>query len=144
MFNLDLDTRLSEWARLRHHIEKSETPLEDICDFWAKAPFTPFNNHVDHYFQGNWPTPWEIISENRYDDFTKALMMAWTLKYTKRFQNSNVELRTYVDENKTLVYNVVVVDESKVLNFNDTEPVDFNEITNTFLLENLIEVKNRP
>lgn len=143
MFNLDLDTRLSEWARLRHRIETSPTPLDDVFNFWKNAPFIPFNNHVDPYFQRNWPTPWEIISENRYDDFTKALMMALSLKYTNRYKNSHIELRTYVDENKTTVYNVVVIDDHTVLNFNDVGPVDFSSITKTFLLENLVEVENR-
>lgn len=140
MFNLDLDSRLSEWAKLRRRIEDSPTPLVEVFEFWKSAPFVPFNNHVDPYFQRNWPTPWEIISENRYDDFTKALMIAWSLKYTRRYEHTPIELRTYVDKHKTIVYNVVVIDEQHVLNFNDSGPVDLSAITDNFLLENLIEV----
>lgn len=144
MFKKSVDERLSAWSSLRNSLSASADPLGDVCEFWSQAPFIPYNKSIDHYNPNSWVSPWEIICENQYDDFTKALMMAWTLKYSKRFQDTHIELRTYINENKTTVYNVVVVDNTTVLNFKDEYPVSFESIDNTFLLENLIEIINRP
>ncbi len=138
MFKLDTDLRLSKWTELRTRVESSETPFNDVCEFWNSAPYTPYNRRIDPYYQKSWPTPWEIISENQYDDFTKAIMIAWTLRYTARFRNDHIDIRTYVDKDRTCVYNVVVIG-NKALNFSDSEPVDIADIDLDFMLENLIE-----
>jgi hypothetical protein len=138
MFKLDTDLRLSKWAELRTRVETSETPYTDVCEFWNSAPYTPFNRRIDPYYQKSWPTPWEIISENQYDDFTKAIMIAWTLRCTSRFKTEHIELRTYVDKNRTIVYNVVVIG-NQALNFSDSGPTDVADIDLDFMLENLID-----
>lgn len=143
MFSKSVDERLTEWSSLRKSLTTSPHPLADVCEFWSRAPFIPYNRTIDHYNQQSWCSPWEIIEENKYDDFTKALMMAWTLKYSERFRDSNVELRSYVNENKTSVYNVVVIDNAIVLNFNDSGPIEITAMTAECLLENSIEIKNQ-
>ena len=67
-------------------------------------------------------------------------MMGWTLKLTKKYQNSKIEIKTLVDSNRTKEYNVLYIDDTWVLNYNDNGPVDATEITDAFKLENLIEV----
>ena len=91
MFNLSPDERLSAWADHRHSLDSSENPLETLIEFWDHPPYVPFNRNVDPYNQRSWPTPWEIIIENKYDDFTKVLMIAWTLKLTATFKDSKIE-----------------------------------------------------
>lgn len=143
MFKLDTDLRLSKWAELRTRVETSDTPFDDICEFWNSAPYTPFNRRIDPYYQRSWPTPWEIICENQYDDFTKAIMIAWTLRYTLRFRKEPIDLRTYVDKNRTSVYNVVVI-SGKALNFSDSGIVDIADIDLDYTLENLIDFNFEP
>lgn len=138
MFSKHTDDRISSWATLRLNLETSPTPFEDVCEFWSSAPYIPFNRRIDPHYQRSWPTPWEIISENQYDDFTKAVMIAWTLRYTTRFKNESIELRTYVDKQRTIVYNVVII-SNKVLNFSDTGPVDITDVNLDYMLENLID-----
>jgi hypothetical protein len=138
MFSKNTDDRISSWSTLRLNLETSQTPFDDVCEFWRSAPYTPFNRRLDPHYQKSWPTPWEIISENCYDDFTKAVMIAWTLRYTTRFKNEPIELRTYVDKNRTIVYNVVII-SNKVLNFSDNGPVDIADVNLDFMLENLID-----
>ena len=87
-----------------------------------------------------WPTPWEIIESNRYDDFTKALMIGWTLKLTKKYQNSKIELKSMVDSNRTKEYNVVCIDDAWVLNYDDEGPVSSSKVNDQFKLENVIEL----
>jgi hypothetical protein len=140
MFNLPTEDRLSSWAELRARLEDSNTPLEEVFEFWKQAPYIPYNNKIDPYNQKHWPTPWEIIVHNKYDDFTKALMMAYSIKYTQRFADCPVEVRTLVDKHRNSVYNVVCVDGGWVINYSDNGIVSMDEIPETFLVENLIEV----
>lgn len=137
MFKLDTDSRLTQWAELRTRVETSKTPFDEVCTFWNSAPYTPFNRRIDPYYQKSWPTPWEIISDNQYDDFTKSIMIAWTLRLTKRFRDAPIELRTYVDRNRTVVYNTVVIAD-QILNFSDSEVVGIAVVDANYLLENLI------
>ena len=142
MFSKSVDERLSEWSSLRKSLTTSPHPLSDVCEFWSHAPFIPYNRSIDHYNQQSWCSPWEIIEENKYDDFTKALMMAWTLKLSKPFATSSIELHSYTDASRSLSYTVVVVDRQWVLNFNDNEAVPFTDLPDTLLLENSIELRD--
>ena len=141
MFEKNIDDRLSSWAEHRAHLNHSDDPLAEVWEFWQQAPYIPYNRNIDPFNQRSWPTPWEIIVHNKYDDFTKALMMAWSLKYTERFKDERIEIKTLVNDHKTCYYNIVCVDNNWVLNYNDNGPVDVKNLPNTFLLENLIEVK---
>jgi hypothetical protein len=140
MFDLPADDRLSAWVQLRQNLEISNTPFEDVVEFWANSPFVPYNRNVDPFNQRSWPTPWDIIVENQYDDFTRALMMANTLKLSTRFKNDNIMIKTMVDSSQNKSYNIVIINEEKILNYIDNEVVDIKNLPPTFLLENLIEV----
>ena len=140
MFNQTVDTRLTEWIEHRKDLDQDPDPLQKVWDFWQSAPFIPHNRNIDPYHQKSWPTPWEIIETNIYDDFTKALMIGWTLKLTKKFKDSKIELRTMVDSNRTRQYNVICVDNTWAINYNDNGPIPALEINDGFKLENIIEV----
>ena len=140
MFHQSVEERLSAWASHRDELDNCDDPLGLTCDFWRFAPFIPYNKDIDPYNQRDWPTPWEIIVENRYDDFTKALMMAWSLKYTKRYKDSKIEIKTLVDSHKNCYYNIVCVDDTWALNYNDNGPEPIENIPESFSLENLIEL----
>ena len=143
MFDLDPDDRISAWSHFRSSLNDSPNPLNDVIEFWQDAPFVPYNRNVDPFNRYAWPTPWDIIVDNHYDDFTKSLMMAWTLKLTDKFKDSKIEIKTYTDSEKNKVYNLVVVDDSDVINYNDNSLIDAQELPDSIRLENLIEV-DRP
>ena len=143
MFDLSPDERLTAWADLRRDLDTSKKPLEQLIEFWDHPPYVPYNRNVDPYNQRSWPTPWEIVIENKYDDFTKVLMMAWTLKLTDKFKDSKVEIKTYADMDKNRQYNLLYVNESVVINYVDNCLSTVNDIPDSFKLENLIEV-SRP
>lgn len=140
MFKLPVEERLSHWLKLRHEIDNVENPLQIVWDFWHQSPFIPHNRNIDPYYQKSWPSPWEIIAENKYDDFTRALMIAYTLKLTKKFNNSRIELRTLVDISDPREYNVVYIDDTWVLNYDDEGPVLVENLNSSFRVENLVEV----
>jgi hypothetical protein len=141
MFNKSVDDRLSQWANLRTTVDISNDPLRDVCEFWNQAPYIPYNRNVDPYNPRSWPTPWEIIAENHYDDFTRAIMMGWTLKYSNRYRNSKIELQILVDKQKKTQYNIICVDSEWILNYIDNEPASIKNVPEAFYLENNIELE---
>lgn len=140
MFRLSIDDRLSKWIDFRLQLETAVDPLGDVWDFWHQAPFIPQNKHIDPYYQKSWPSPWEIIANNKYDDFTRALMIGWTLKLTSKFKNSKIILKTYIDPDTEKEFNLIYVDEKWVINYSDNGPVSVEEVIGSFHLQNLIEV----
>lgn len=140
MFNRSFEERLTAWIELRKGLAHSNTPLEDVWEFWKAAPFIPHNRNVDPYYQQSWPSPWEIIAENKYDEFTKALMIAWTLKLTEKFSNSHIEIKTLVDLSRAREYNIVYIDNNLVLNYSDFGPISADKVPESFKIENLVEV----
>jgi hypothetical protein len=143
MFKKSIDDRISSWAEHRSNLNTSETPFSDVWEFWKNAPYIQYNHKIDPYHQRTWPTPWEIIIDNHYDDFTKALMIGWSIKLTERYKDSRIEVRTLVDKVKNAVYNVVYVDERIVINYSDSGPANAENVPDSFIVENLIEL-NRP
>ena len=127
---------------LKLSLAKELDPLSKIAEYWKDTPLIAFNHAVDPYNHRSWPTPWEIIYENKYDDFTKAIMIGNTLKLTNRYCNSVIQLRTYVDKLKNKLYNVVIIDETWLINYNDNGPVLIENLPESFLLENLIELES--
>ena len=143
MFTLGVEDRLAAWSELRKHLDQSKDPLQDVVTFWSDIPFTPHNHNIDPYYQESWPTPWEIIADNRYDDFTKAIMIGYTILLTDRFKNSKVQIKTLVDNDQNRLYNIVCVDDLWALNFRDSEAVSIDNIPSLYRLENLVEL-SRP
>ena len=143
MFRQSPDERLSTWKEFRNGLETSVDPLLDVINFWAGAPYIPYNHNVDPYNRNSWPSPWEIIVQNRYDDFTKALMIGYTIKYTDKFGNTDIAIKTLVDNSQKSVYNIVVVDDKWVLNYQENTLVEACDVPEEFRLENLV-VLERP
>jgi hypothetical protein len=141
MFSLSIEERISSWVSLRDSVETSHDPFKIVTEFWHSAPFVPFNKMVNPYHPQSWPTPWEIILVNQYDDFTKALMMAYSLKFTKKFNDKSIDIRICLDNSKNVYYNIVCVDHKTAINYKDFDTVPWESICESFLVENLIEVK---
>ena len=141
MFTLEVEDRLAAWSELRKHLDQSKDPLQDVVTFWSDIPFTPHNHNIDPYYQESWPTPWEIIADNRYDDFTRAIMIGYTLLLTEQYKNSDVQIKTLVDTEFKRLYNVVYVDDTWALNYDDNKVVPASNIPTLYRLENLIGLK---
>jgi hypothetical protein len=140
MQNLVVEDRITTWAEFRHSLDTSEDPLKDIADFWSEIKLVPFNKAVDPYNHFSWPSPWQIIADNSYDDLTVALMIGYTIKLTNRFKNSRVEIRSLVDSNRKQLYNLVYIDDEYVLNYHKAQVIEAQNIPESFFLENLVEL----
>ena len=140
MFKKSPDERLTIWSNFRKELDNSNFPLKDTAEFWAMAPTIIHHNKIDPFNFKSWPTPWEIIVENKYDDFTIALMMGYTLKLSNRFRNEKIQVRTMVDYCKTKLYNVLVINDSEVLNYVTRDVVKITDIDESLYLENAIDI----
>lgn len=140
MFKLLAQERLSSWAEFRARLEISPTPLEDVSSLWSAAPWTPYNYKVDPFNKKTWPSPWEILVDNIYDDFTKAIMIGYTIKLTKRFAESRISVKTVVDKSRSVNYNLVSIDDEWLLNYKEHGPISAIIAPDYFSIENLVEL----
>lgn len=140
MFNKSPEDRLSAWCEFRHQLDTINEPLNSLAGLWARAPLIIHHHKIDPYNPKSWPTPWEILHENKYDDFTIALMIGYTLKLTNKFNNALIEVRTMVNPSKTKLYNLVYVDNTSVLNYNQAQVVGVENIDESLYLENIVNI----
>jgi hypothetical protein len=141
MFKTEPDQRLSRWSEFRKTLDSSNDPLDDVAKFWQSAPLISYHSKIDPYYTRQWPTPWEIIYENQYDDFTLSLMIGWTLLLTEKFKTAKIEIKTLVDDTAKRLYNVVCVNDQWALNFIDGETVPLDKVPSLYRLENLVPLE---
>ena len=83
-----------------------------IDDFWQKSPIQHHYLHTD--FMKDWPSPWQLLSDNTYCNYARALGMVYTLLL---LGNKSIELVDAVDDNNNEVVLVLVDDAKYVLNY---------------------------
>lgn len=127
MFNLYGTERLTEWREFRNKLETSNNPFQEVASFWSRAPFvSPYLNPNN---PSDWPDPWHLILDDRYDELAIALGMLYTIKLTQRFMNTKCEIHTsLLPEEKTPRYLLIV--EDKVLNLEYNGVVDLKDFKN--------------
>ncbi len=115
MFDAHGVDRLTEWKRFRDALETSQKPLEDLADFWSRAPFV--SSYLDENNPAEWPDPWHLVLDERLDDLAIALGMLYTLKLTQRFMDANFEIHTSMLQTDREENYFLIVDNSFVLNW---------------------------
>jgi hypothetical protein len=114
VFLVDYETRLRAWADLRN--ECHNQPLNLIClkvdKFWQRVPTQQHYLHTD--FIKDWPNPWQLLSDNTYCYYARALGMIYTLLL---LGNKNIDLVDAKDDNSNEVVLVLVDDAKYVLNY---------------------------
>ena len=137
MFQNSYDKQYTIWKKFRTKLENSHSPLEDTIKFWAMAPLV--NKHLDPYRVDTWPDPWQIIKDGKYTDITINLMIGHTLKLTQRFNDSQIEIRTYLDTNNKTVYNTCCIND-KIINYRYGEVVEEKDLPKDIVLQMAIEL----
>jgi len=114
VFILDYETRLRAWATLREKIP--QLPIDQRCveidNFWQRVPLMTHYLHTD--YMNDWPDPWQLISDNLYCYYGRALGMIYTLILS---DTKNIELVEAIDDNSNEVVLVLVDDAKYVLNY---------------------------
>ncbi len=114
IFILDYEARLKSWADLRRSIANKSNidQIVAIDNFWQRVPLTNHYLHTD--FIKDWPSPWQLLSDNNYCYYARALGMIYTLLLVG---NNTIELVEAVDDNSNEVVLVLVDDAKYVLNY---------------------------
>lgn len=118
MWNMRSEDRLREWKEFRHRIDKLpfEQAVTETVHLWSYAPFV--NHYLDKIPPIEWPGPWDLLNENRYDDTAKALGMLYTLHLSEHGKNHSFAFAKASDSTGLENYNLVYVDNGiYVLNF---------------------------
>lgn len=115
MFDLYGNDRLSEWRKLRESLENSQTPFDDVVALWCKAPFV--SPYLDPYNCSNWPDPWKLVLDNKFDNLSIALGILYTLKLTQRFSDTEFKIHMSVSPKKSDSEFFVSAEEKFYLNF---------------------------
>jgi hypothetical protein len=136
MFQLKPEDRLRAWREFRSTLESLplETALARTAEFWARAPFVPFN--LDPEDNSNWPDPWTLLIENSYCDVAKCLGIVYTMSLSGHKKNLEVELRVYEDTKTHYGYNLAWFNQGKyILNLIDGQVVNIKQFDKTLKLK---------
>lgn len=122
IFLLEYETRLKHWAKLRTELEDKplQTQVMEVDKFWQAAPIQTYYLHTD--FVKEWPSPWQLISDNIYCYYARALGMVYTLWLLGVKEVDLCEATNHNNENVVLV----LVDNKHVLNYWPLTVIDNN------------------
>jgi hypothetical protein len=128
VFNLYRNDRLTHWKEFRDSLETSDTPLEDVAILWSRAPFvSPYLNPTN---PTEWPDPWHLILDGKFDDLAICLGMLYTIKLTHRFIDARCEIHTSTLSGKSSPDYWLIVDGTYVLNYEYKHVIDVNKLEN--------------
>ncbi len=111
---MSFDTRMAEWYMLRQRI--TDLSLEEQCieidKFWQQCPL---NNYYLHPHDiKDWPDPWQLLQDNQYCFYARALGHIYTLAI---LGIKDIDLVSAIDYNDTEVVLVLVDNAKYVLNY---------------------------
>ena len=114
IFLFDYELRLKSWAELREKIKHLDTANQciEIDRYWQRAPMTNHYLHPD--FLKTWPDPWQLIADNTFCNYSRALGMIYTLFLLGK---KNIALVDAKDDNNNEVVLVLVDNAKYVLNY---------------------------
>ena len=114
VFILDFESRLRSWSKLRDNLEKATLKeiVKQVDAFWQRVPLSNHYLHPD--FMKEWPSPWQLLSDNTYCYYARALGIIYTLLL---LGIKKLELVEAVDDNSNEVVLVLVDDAKYVLNY---------------------------
>ena len=129
MFDLHGNERLIKWKQFRDSIELSNSPLEDVANFWSHAPFV--SPYLPSSNPASWPDPWQLIANGRFDELAIVIGMLYTIKLTQRFIDSKCEIHmTMPSKEKDPIY-MLIIDNQHVINF------EYKTVSSIAVLENI-------
>jgi hypothetical protein len=114
IFILDYEVRLKSWVDLRNKLlgQPIQDQIVKIDKFWQRVPTQQHYLHPD--FIKDWPSPWQLLSDNTYCYYARALGMIYTLLL---LGNKDIDLVDAKDDNSNEVVLVLVDNAKYVLNY---------------------------
>jgi hypothetical protein len=127
VFNLYGNDRLTEWKRIRNQLEVRDNPFLIVADLWSRAPLV--NLYLDPKNPAEWPDPWHLVLDDRFDDLAIPLGMLYTIKLTERFMDTVCEIHMSMSQKETNPRFFLVVDNKHVLNYEPRVVLDPETLT---------------
>lgn len=113
-FQLDFYSRLRAWNSLREGLKDST--VDAICvnvdKFWQQSPMSTYYLHPADI--ATWPDPWQLLDDNLYCPYARALGMIYTLLL---LGVQDIVLVDAIDYNNVDVVLVLVDDAKYVMNY---------------------------
>jgi hypothetical protein len=132
MFNKKFEDRLLAWVDFRKKLESSSSPFEDTIELYSHAPTV--NMQVDPWDPKSWLTPWELLNENKYCEFSKILAICYTLQLTDSFLGSSFKIHICTNTEDSEIKYLLIVND-KVIGLDPKKAVPFSELPNTLRIE---------
>jgi hypothetical protein len=114
VFLFDFYTRLRAWHELKENLIGKD--INHICvevdKFWQHCPMRNHYLHPDDI--ESWPNPWELLNDNEFCYYARALGMVYTLFL---LGIKDVDIVEAVDYNNNEVVLVLVDNAKYVLNY---------------------------
>ena len=132
MFNKKYDERLQDWRLFRQRLETVEDPLQDAVNYFKMAP--EVSMQIDPYNPDNWPTPWEIIHENVYCNFSKILIICRTLQLTERFTDSKFEIHIKQSKQNSTIHYLLIL-ENFCIGYDHSAPIHVSDLPDGLVTE---------
>jgi hypothetical protein len=130
MFEQKYEDRLVNWSDLRQRLETSVNPYQEVNDFYNNAPYVSI--HVDPWNQASWPTPWELLFENQYCEFSCVLGQCYSLQLTDRFKDDDFEIHIGIDNTKSETYYLLIINKTTIIGWSDPS-VDYDALPKTYI-----------
>jgi hypothetical protein len=113
VFQLEFYTRLRAWNDLRTNIENCTlcNQCVEVDTFWQQCPETTHYLHPADI--KSWPDPWQLLDDNMYCPYARALGIIYTLIL---LGITDIDLVDAIDYNSVSVV-LVVVENTFVLNY---------------------------
>jgi hypothetical protein len=114
VFLSNYEIRLQAWYKLRQELQDLST--RDKCikidEWWQRCPLVNHYLHPDDISE--WPTPWELLNDNNYCYYGRALGMIYTLLL---LGINDIDLVEATDYNNNDVVLVLVDSAKYVMNY---------------------------
>ena len=108
MQELSFESRLLHWTKFRKKLETSNTPFQDVIRYYNNIDRCKLA--IDPWDRKTWPTPWELLLQNKICDLTHSLAVCYTLQLTDKFSRSEFEIHISTDRTSEVFFYPVFVD----------------------------------
>ena len=134
----NVEERITQWRDFRNTLEDCKDPFTKTLEFWNKAP--RIDKYINQYNSQEWPTPWEVLKENRFCPVAIPLMIGWTMKLTTRFIKVPVLIKISIDIRTQRYYNLVQV-ENTIIDYENNSICISSELPDTIVCQEVVELK---
>ncbi len=115
-FLLEPEARLGDWKEFRRSLASlpEEEQINAVVAYWAKAPIV--KHAYDITMPEEIPSAWQMVSDGEWCRTSVAIGMEFTLRLAG-WDASRLKLRLIKDWDLSEIILILIIDESRVLNY---------------------------